>query len=158
WLIALSGVFAAAIAVAIAMQYGLGNGERLERAPQFTLAILSLLALAAGLAVLGWRNTGPRGWDALDAAMTALGAFLIAWEMYIEPVLVRTHPPPAAFAAIAIPVASLLVFALAVKLAFGGALSTWSGRMLLLASMAGVATAAYVYFQPITTLAVPIGL
>src|SRR5262245_25523578 len=86
WLIALSGVFAAAIAVAIAMQYGLGNGERLERAPQFTLAILSLLALAAGLAVLGWRNTGPRGWDALDASMTALGAFLIAWEMYIEPV------------------------------------------------------------------------
>jgi diguanylate cyclase len=158
WLVALSAVFAAAIAVAVAIQYGLGHGERLDRISQFVLVILSLLALAAGLAVLGWGTADRRGWDALDASMTALGAFLIAWELYIDPSLQRSHSASTAMVGIAIPAASLLVFALAVKLVFGGALSTWSGRMLLLATVAALCTSAFVYFQPITTLAVPIGM
>jgi len=146
--------FPAAVAVAVADR--LGRGEQLGGLWQFVLIILALFVLAAGLAVLGWRTVGSRGWDALDATMTALGAFLIAWVLYIDPTLSRTSSAFAALVATAVPAASLLVFAMAVKLAFGGAFSTWSGRMLLLASAAALCTSAFVYFEPIGAAAVPV--
>jgi hypothetical protein len=41
--------------------YGLGAGERVESVPQLGLGIGGLLALAVGLAVLGWRTVDRRG-------------------------------------------------------------------------------------------------
>src|SRR5215470_10340246 len=87
WLLALSGALSLAVAVAVAVANGLGRGELMVSVTQFVLLILALLALAAGLVVLGWRTVGSRGWDALDATMTAIGAFLIAWVLYIDPAL-----------------------------------------------------------------------
>jgi diguanylate cyclase (GGDEF)-like protein len=156
WLIALSGALSFAAAVAVVVAYGLGRGERLGSVPQFVLVIVALFALAAGLVVLGWRTAGGRGWDALDATMTALGVFLVAWVLYIDPAFSRSGSAFAAFVTIAVPIASLLVLAMAVKLAFGGASFTWSGRMVLLASVAALCASAVVYFEPIGSTAVPI--
>jgi diguanylate cyclase (GGDEF)-like protein len=158
WLIALSGALSIAAAVEIAGVYGLGSGELLSSVGQFVLAILALFALAAGLGVLGWRTVGSRGWDTLDASVTALGAFLLAWILFVEPTLTRATSAFGALVGTALPVASLLVLALGVKLAFGGALSTWSGRLLLLASAATLCAAAFVDVMPIGALVVPIDL
>ena len=149
WLIALSAVCAYSAAVAVAVADMLGHGRHLGSVLQFVLTGLALFLLAAGLAVLGWRTVGRRGWDALDAAITAIGAFLIVWVLYIDPALARSTSAFATLVATVVPAASLLVFAMAVKLAFGGAISTWSGRMLLLASAAALCTSAFVYFEPI---------
>src|SRR5262245_31322467 len=154
-LIALSGVLSYSGAVAFAVVDGSGN-EDLKILSHFVLIILALFALAAGLAVLGWRTVGSRGWDALDATMTALGAFLVAWVFYIDPTLSRTTSAFAMFVATAVPAASLLVLALGVKLAFGGASSTWSGRLVLLASAVALSTSTFVYFEPVGALAVAI--
>src|SRR5262249_22102411 len=72
--------------------------------------------------------------------------------------IAKSHSVSVALIATAVPVASLFVLTLAVKLAVGGGGSTWSGRILLLATAAALCTAAFIYFQPITTLALPIGL
>src|SRR5262249_8741653 len=129
WLVALSGALATGAAVEIAGVYGLGSGERLSSVGQFVLAGLAVFALGAGLGVLSWRTVETRGWDTLDASVTALGVFLLAWILYIEPALTRTSSAFGALIGTGLPAASLLVLALGVKLAFGGALSTWSGRM-----------------------------
>jgi len=155
WLIALGGVLGSVVAVLVAVAYGRNHSD-LGRASQLAIVILSLCALAAGLAVLGWRTARRRGWDALDASITALGAFLVAWVLYIDPALTRSPSAFSSLVAIAIPAASLLVFAMAVNLAFGGALSTWSGRLLLLSTVAALVTTSLVYFRPIGTLTVPV--
>jgi diguanylate cyclase (GGDEF)-like protein len=157
WLVTVSGALSYAVAVVIAIVYGFGRGERLGSVSQFVLVILALFALTAGLGVLGWRTAGRHGWDALDASITALGAFLITWVLYIDSTLARSPSVFAAVVATAVPAASLLVFAMAVKLALGGALSTWSGRMLLLATATALCTSALVYFEPIGTEDVTIG-
>jgi diguanylate cyclase (GGDEF)-like protein len=90
--------------------------------------------------------------------MTALGAFLVAWVLYINPGLSRSTSAFASFAMITVPAASLIVFAVAVKLAFGGALFTWSGRMVLLASAAALFASARLDFEPIGTAAVAISV
>jgi diguanylate cyclase (GGDEF)-like protein len=156
WLLALSGALSLAAAVAVAVADKLRHAGLLERVPQFVLVILALFALAAGLVVLGWRTVGSRGWDALDATMTALGAFLIVWVLYSDPLLSRSASAFASFVMIAVLAASLLVLVMAVKLAFGGASFTWSGRMVLLASAAALCASAVVYFEPIGSTAVPI--
>ncbi len=141
WLIALSGSLTYGEALVIAATYGLGAGERLDTVPRLVLAISALLGLAAGLALLGWRSPGSGRWDTLDSAIVATGAFLLAWVLYIDPALVRSASSFATVVAILVPAGSLFVFAVAVKLAFGGALLTWSGRMLLLATVAGLCIA-----------------
>src|SRR6185369_11028806 len=90
WLIALSGLLTYGEAVVISATSGLGAGERLTTVAQLALAILALVALAAGLAVLGWRS--PRsGWlNSLDVAIIATGAFLLAWVLYIDSTLTRS--------------------------------------------------------------------
>jgi diguanylate cyclase (GGDEF)-like protein len=157
WLVALNGGLSYGTAVLVAAAYGLGHEEGLDAVVQFVLVILALCALAAGLTVLTWRSSGRRGWDALDAFITALGAFLVAWGLYIDPTLVRSPSGFATLVAIAVPAASLFVFAMAANLAFGDGLSTWSGRMLLAATAAALSTSALVYFEPTRTLAIPIG-
>ena len=144
--------------VAVAVADVLGHGGHLGSVLQFVLTSLALFLLAVGLAVLGWRTVGRRGWDALDAAITAIGAFLIVWVLYIDPALVRSTSAFAAFVATVVPAFSLLVFAMALKLAFGGAISTWSGRLLLLASGAALCASAFVYFKPWGSVVVPVGL
>jgi diguanylate cyclase (GGDEF)-like protein len=158
WLVALSGVLSVTAALIVAVTYGLGEGQRLGADVRSMLAIPALFALAAGLGVLGWRTAGSRGWDALDAAITALGVFLVAWVAYIDPSLSRSPSVFAVVVAAAITGASLMVVAYGVKLAFSGALATWSGRMLLLASAAALCTAAYIGFAPIGMVTVPVGL
>jgi diguanylate cyclase (GGDEF)-like protein len=153
WLIALSGVLSYSAVVAFEVADGSARGN-MEKVSHFVLIILALFALAAGLAVLGWRTVGSRGWDALDATMTALGAFLVAWILYVDPTLSSTTSSFATMVAVAVPAASLLVLALAAKLAFGGASSTWSGRLVLLASAVALCTSAFMYFEPVGAVAV----
>jgi diguanylate cyclase (GGDEF)-like protein len=156
WSIASGGALPIAAAVMIAGMYGLGSGEVLRSVSQFVLAIVALFALAAGLGVLSWGTARRRGWDTLDALVTALGVFLVAWIVFVEPTLERASSAFGALVGTGIPVASLLVLALGVKLAFAGAWSTWSGRMLLLSSAAALCAAAFVDLMPIGALAVPI--
>jgi diguanylate cyclase (GGDEF)-like protein len=157
WLIALSGVFSIADAVVVAGGFGLMTGVLLRGVGQFVLASLALFTLAAGLGVLSWRTVGSRGWDTLDASVTALGVFLVAWILFVAPTLTRASSGFGAAVGTALPVASLLVLAFGVKLAFGGALSTWSGRMLLLLCTASLCIAAFVNGK-IAELSVPIEL
>ena len=138
WLVALSGSLTYGDGVLIAAKYGLGAGQRVGTVAQLVVAILALLALAAGLAVLGWRTPGTGSLDILDVAIIGTSAFLLVWVFYINPTLVRSASPFATTVAVVIPAGSLLVFAMVVKLAFGGALSTWSGRLLLLAASVGL--------------------
>jgi diguanylate cyclase (GGDEF)-like protein len=158
WLIAMSAGLSYATGAVIGTINGLGAGERLAGVGELVLVILALFALAGGLAVLGWRTVGTRGWDGLDAAITALGVFLVAWVLYIDPTLATTSSGFAVVVATAIPAASLLVLAMAVKLALSGALSTWSGRLLLLATAAALSTSALVDFKPVNDLVVTIDL
>jgi diguanylate cyclase (GGDEF)-like protein len=156
WLVALSGVLFYAEALTIAILSGLGPGERVASVRQLGLGIWGLLALAVGLAALGWRTVGRRGWDALDTAMTAIGAFLLVWAFYIDPTLTSRPSGFATAVAIGLPSVSLLVFAMAVKLALGGALATWSGRLLLLSTAAALYTSAS-FFVPIGASTIVIG-
>ena len=157
WLIAVSGSLTYAAALAIVAVYGPGTGQRVASLPQLVLVIVALLASAAGLAVLGWRSSANGRWDTLDTSITAAGAFLLAWVFFIDPTLARSASDFTTIVAVAIPAAALVVFAMAVKLAFGGALATWSGRMLLLATAAGLGTAGLVV-APIGAPAVPISV
>jgi diguanylate cyclase (GGDEF)-like protein len=157
WLVALNGAAGFAATIVIATADGLSRAERLRSDVQFALVTVALCALAAGLAVLGWRRAGQRGWDALDASITALGAFLVAWVLYIDPMLAHSPSAFATLITIAVPAALLLVFAMAVNFAFSGAWSTWSGRLLLLSTAASLCTTILVYFGPIERLTVPIG-
>lgn len=156
WLVALSAFLALSEALIIVGTYGFGASERVETVPQLVLVILSLLALAAGLAILGWRNAGSGQWDVLDTTATAIGAFLLAWVFYIEPMVARSASAFATVVAISIPAASLLVFAMAVKLALTGCVSSWSGRLLLLSTAAGLATAGLLV-EPIGAPTVQLG-
>jgi diguanylate cyclase (GGDEF)-like protein len=156
WLIVLSAGLSYATGVTVGVVDGLGAGERLAGVGELVLVILALFALAAGLAVLGRRTMGTRGWDGLDAAITALGVFLVAWVLYIDPTLATSSSGFTVVVATAIPAASLLVLAMAVKLALGGALSTWSGRLLLLATAAALSTSALVDFEPVNELVVTV--
>jgi diguanylate cyclase (GGDEF)-like protein len=158
WLVALSGLLSVSAALIVAVTYGLGEAQRLGTDVRSMLAVPALVALAAGLLVLGWRTAGSRGWDSLDAAITALGVFLVAWVAYIDPTLSDSRSAYTTIVAVAITGASLMVVAFGVKLAFSGALATWSGRMVLLASAAGLCTAAYIGFAPIGMVGVPVGL
>jgi diguanylate cyclase (GGDEF)-like protein len=156
WLIALSACLTYAAALAIVVKYGPGGGQLLASLSKLAVVVVALLSLAVGLAVLGWRSPGGR-WDALDTAIAATGAFLLTWVFYIDPNLARSASNFATVVAFAVPACSLLVFGMAVKLAFCGALSTWSGRILLLATAAGLGTAVSVV-GPIGAPAVPISL
>ena len=66
-----------------------------------------MLALAAGLAVLGWRSPGSGRWDTLDTAIIATGAFLLAWVFYIDPMLAGSASNFATAVAIAVPAGAL---------------------------------------------------
>jgi diguanylate cyclase len=156
WLVALGGSLFYAEALTIAVLSGLGPGERVASVRQLGLGIWGLLALAIGLAALGWRTVGRRGWDALDTAMTAIGAFLLVWAFYIDPALTSRPSVFATVVAIGLPSVSLLVFAMAVKLALGGGAATWSGRMLLLSTAAALLTSAF-FFAPIGASTIAIG-
>jgi diguanylate cyclase (GGDEF)-like protein len=155
YLIALSGCLTYGEAVLIAAKYGLGAGERVGTVTQLVVAILALVALAGGLAVLGWRTPGTGRLDTLDVAIIATSAFLLVWVFYVNPALARGASDFGTTVAIVIPAGSLLVFAMVVKLALGGALSTWSGRLLLLAASAGLGIAALLIL-PIGAPDVPI--
>jgi diguanylate cyclase len=89
--------------------------------------------------------------------MAAIGLFLLVWGFYIDPALARHPSTFATVAAIALPCSSLLVLAMAIRLAFGGAMATWSGRMLLLSTAAALCTAAF-FIEPVGARVVRIGL
>jgi hypothetical protein len=141
WLVALSGTLAFVAAVLVATTSGIGSDQRLATVSQVVLEVGAMLALAAGLAVLGWRSPGSGRWDTLDTAIIATGAFLLAWVFYIDPMLARSSSSFATAVAVAVPAGALLIFALAVKIALGGAMSTWSGRILVLATAAALCVA-----------------
>jgi diguanylate cyclase len=147
-LVALSGLFALGQAVTIAALYGLGPGERVATVSQFALGLFSQLALAAGLVVLGWRSAGTRNWDALDTSMVAIGAFILLWTFYLDHAITSGSTSFATIIVIAVPATSLLIFAMAVKLAFGGVAATSSGRFLLVATAAGLG-AVGLFFEPV---------
>ena len=149
WLVALSAVWSFPVVFGVVAV----DGGALSRVSQLVLVILGLVGLAAGLGVLGWESAGRRLWNALDASMTALGACLVGWVFFVEPSPARSLSADSA----SIATAALLVFALAMMLALGGAMSTWSGRMLLLASAVALCTSALVYFGRIEAQAVRIG-
>ena len=157
WLIGLSAALTYAETLAVAAIYGLSRGQRVVTVWPLVLGILALLAFAAGLGVLGWRSAGSRGWDVLDASMTAIAAFLLAWVFYVNPRLAHSQSVFATVIAVAVPAASLLVLVMAVKLAMGGGLRTWSGRMLLLATASGLGAAALVS-EPVGAQAVQTAL
>jgi hypothetical protein len=84
WLIALSGSLTYASALAIVVTYGPRTGQRVASLPELVLVLVAGLVLAVGLAVLGWGSKGGR-WDTLDTAITATGAFLLAWGVLYRP-------------------------------------------------------------------------
>lgn len=140
WLVALCGCLTYATALAIVASDGARSGLEVRSLAKLLLVVVAELALAAGLAVLGWR-TGEGRWDILDTWITSTAAFLLLWVFYIDPHLARSASHFATVVAVAVPASALMVFGMAVKLAFSGIASTWAGRLLLLATAAGLCTA-----------------
>jgi len=134
WIVAAGGLLILGDAVTIAARYGLGAGERIASVSDFVLGLLALAALAGGLAFLVPGTVTSRGWHALDTLMVAIAAFLLVWVLYFDTrVTAQTSISPTVVG-IVVPLLSLLVAATAVRLALSGALRTWSGRLLLLAT------------------------
>lgn len=154
WLIVAGGCLTYAAGISLVVTFGPGSGQHLASLPKLVLVVAALLSLAVGLGVIGWRSAGGK-WDTLDTAITAAGAFLLIWVFYIDPNLARSASDFATVTAVAVPAAGLLVLAMAAKLAFAGALSTWSGRLLLLSTAAGLCSAAQVV-GPIGAPTIPI--
>jgi diguanylate cyclase len=141
WLISAGGVLIFGEAVTVAARYGLGAGERLESVADFILGLVALGALGAGLALLVPGTAGARGWHALDTLMVAVGVFLLVWVLYLDSPITDQTSNFATVVGISVPAFSLVVAVMAVRLAVGGALRKWSGRLLLSATTAWLVTA-----------------
>jgi diguanylate cyclase (GGDEF)-like protein len=157
WFIAAGGLLILGEAVTISVRYGPGAGERFESVSDFVLGLLGLAALAAGLARLVPGTATTRGWHALDTLMVAIGTFLLVWAVYLDPRVSTQRSDFATVVGIAVPALSLLVALLAVRLAVSGALRTWSGRLLLLATAAWL-VAAGSFSLPVGTQVVRVDL
>jgi diguanylate cyclase (GGDEF)-like protein len=108
--------------LAVAAIGGAGHGLQ-ERTEVFevvpaTLAAVSLVLLAAGLAALGRFRDGAE--DALDSAMLAMGGFVLLWAFLITPALHASALRVTA--AIVFPVGVLLVLTTGFKLILAGGL------------------------------------
>jgi diguanylate cyclase (GGDEF)-like protein len=157
WLIATGGLLIFGEAVTIAARYGLGHGERLASVADFVLGLLALVALAGGLALLIPGTASARGWHSLDTLMVAIGAFLLVWVLFLDSPITNLRSAFATVVGISVPAVALAVAAMAVRLAVGGALRTWSGRLLLLATTAWL-VAAGVFSVPVGARVVNVDL
>lgn len=144
WLVAASGSLTYGSAIVVVVTYGLRGAATVHVWGPVVLGVSAMVMLAGGLAVLGRRRSdvSGAGWvDALDAWMTAVGVYLLTWIFYTNPRVTMSTSTVVTLVAVAVPVSALLVFTTAVKLALAGVWRTWSGRMLLLAIVAGLAAA-----------------
>jgi diguanylate cyclase (GGDEF)-like protein len=125
-------------AVTVTALYGVRPGVNIDRPFPVVVAMVPLPALIAGLVLLS-RRTPYRGpADVLDAAMTALAAFLLGWAFFLDRVYAGNISSAAL--GIAFPIGALLVFALVVRLILGGGFLDPALRWLLVGLIALVAT------------------
>ncbi|HEX6871972.1 MAG TPA: bifunctional diguanylate cyclase/phosphodiesterase [Micromonosporaceae bacterium] len=161
WLLVVaSGLSAAMAAVSVVATYGLRLDVRVATLLPLLFGVCDLFALGLAFALLGrWRRRlrGSVDWaDALDAAMAAIGAYLLIWVLYTGPELAESMSANIAVIATAIPLGALLVLTSAIMFAFTGGVRTWSGRLLALSGIAGVGLALYSSF-PVGSPSVDIG-
>ena len=153
WAVAASALCLLAAAYGAAIVYGLGGGEQLTNLVPAGLAALSLPLLALGLALLG-RQRAETAADILDAAMLAVGGFLLLWAFLIVPEL---NAGALRFAAAVIyPIGVLLVVTSAFKLVLSGGLRDPAIRVLLLSVGVLVIISVGVLIPGLKTGALPI--
>jgi diguanylate cyclase (GGDEF)-like protein len=130
------GVMASAVTV-IAV-YGLRGDVTIDKTFPIVVSLLPFPVLIAGLVLLS-RRTPYRGpADVLDAAMTALAAFLLGWAFFLDRAYAGNIP--SVTVGVASPIAALLIFALAVRLILGGGFLDPALRWLLIGTFAFVGT------------------
>jgi diguanylate cyclase (GGDEF)-like protein len=155
--VAAGGLLVIGEVATVVSRYGLGHGEQLTTVSDFVLGLLGLAALGAGLAMLVPGSARTRAWYALDSLMLAVGVFLLVWVFYLDRPITGETSVFATAVGISVPAVSTVVAVVAVRLAFSGALRTWSGRLLLLATTAWLVTAG-IFTIPIGTPVVKVDL
>jgi diguanylate cyclase len=128
--VAAGAVFELASALAVTAVYGFRPGIDISALVPVVLAGMVLPLYAVGLILLS--RVSPYGGvaDMVDAVMVAVGGFLLVWTFLVEPAL--TTSGFNAEGAVVYLVGALVVFAIAIKLVFGGGLGDRSVRLLLL--------------------------
>jgi diguanylate cyclase (GGDEF)-like protein len=155
--VAAGGLLVIGEVATVVSRYGLGHGEQLASVSDFVLGLLALAALGAGLALLVPGSARSRAWYALDSLMLAVAVFLLAWVLFLDKPITAETSVFATVAGISVPAVSIVVAVFAVRLALSGALRTWSGRLLLLATTAWLVTAG-IFTIPIGTPVVKVDL
>jgi diguanylate cyclase (GGDEF)-like protein len=139
WLVAAGSLALFAAGIITALRYGLSAVVAESPPAPLTLVALSLLLMAAGLTVLGWRRDSAAGVaDVLDATMAAAGAALLVWALTTD----VADPPsaePRFVVLVVLPLGAALVFAAAIKLVLSAGLRTPAITLLALAAAVLVA-------------------
>jgi diguanylate cyclase (GGDEF)-like protein len=154
WLLMVASVWMVVTAVALAATSALRHNITLNGILPTILAAAAYPVMAMGLVVLSRSAPRARPVDVVDAAMTALAAFLLLWAFAIEERIDAQALTVLGTAAFALGI--LLVFSLAVRLALVGGMREPVLRLLILGVFAILAAAVSVLL-PILSTAFPRG-